>query len=190
MITAPHSVSLDGFIADADHRSDRLHSWLRSGDTPSRLNPSFTMPAASAKFFDESVGRSGAVIAGRRTHDVSGAWGGRGPMPGLPLFVLTHRAPEPPPPAQPPYTYVADGIERAVEQAQAAAGGKDVVLMGATVVQQCLRAGLLDELIINLVPVVLGRGVRLLDELEPADLDLTRVIEAPGVTHLTYRVRP
>lgn len=61
--------------------------------------------------------------------------------------------------------------------------------MGATVVQQCLRAGLLDELIINLVPVVLGHGVRLLDDLEPADLDLTSVIDAPGVTHLTYRVR-
>jgi dihydrofolate reductase len=63
-----------------------------------------------------------------------------------------------------------------------------MVLMGATVVQQCLRAGLLDELIINLVPVALGRGVRLLDDLEPADLELTAVIDAPGVTHLTYRV--
>ena len=55
MITAPHSVSLDGFIADADRRSDRLHAWLRSGDTPSRLNPSFTMPSVSARFFDQGV---------------------------------------------------------------------------------------------------------------------------------------
>ena len=188
MITAPHSVSLDGFIADADHRSDRLHAWLRSGGTPSRLNPSFTMPAASAAFFDQGVARCGAVIAGRRTHDVTGAWGGKGPMPGLPLFVLTHRAPDPAPPAEPPYTYVTGGIERAVEQARTAAAGKDVVLMGATVVQQCLRAGLLDELIINLVPIVLGRGVRLLNDLEPVDLELTGVIDAPAVTHLTYRV--
>lgn len=97
--------------------------------------------------------------------------------------------PRPGAPAEPPYTYVTKGIEHAVEQARTAAAGKDVVLMGATVVQQCLRAGLLDELIINLVPVVLGHGVRLLDDLEPADLDLTSVIDAPGVTHLTYRVR-
>ena len=188
MITAPHSVSLDGFIADADHRSDRLHAWLRSGDTPSRLNPSFSMPAVSAKFFDDGVARCGAVIAGRRTYDVSGGWGGKGPMPGLPLFVMTHRAPATATPAEPPYTYVAQGIEHAVEQARTAAAGKDVVLMGATLVQQCLRAGLLDELIINLVPVVLGRGVRLLDDLEPVALDLTSIIDAPGVTHLTYRV--
>ena len=73
MITAPHSVSLDGFIADAGHRSDRLHS----GGTPSRLNLSFTMPAVSARFFDQGVARCGAVIAGRRTHDVTGAWGGK-----------------------------------------------------------------------------------------------------------------
>ena len=188
MITAPHSVSLDGFIADADHRSDRLQAWLRSGDTPSRLNPSFSMPAVSATFFDEGVARCGAVIAGRRTYDVSGAWGGKGPMPGLPLFVMTHRAPATVALAEPPYTYVAEGIEHAVEQARTAAAGQDVVLMGATVVQQCLRAGLLDQLIINLVPVMLGRGVRLLDDLEPADLELTSMIDAPGVTHLTYRV--
>ena len=124
----------------------------------------------------------------RRTYDVSGAWGGNGPMPGLPLFVMTRHAPATAPPAEPPYTYVTQGIEHAVEQARTAAAGKDVVLMGATVVQQCLRAGLLDELIINLVPVVLGRGVRLLDDLEPADLELTSIIDAPGVTHLTYRV--
>jgi dihydrofolate reductase len=101
--------------------------------------------------------------------------------------------PDPPrpdqaPPAKPPYTYVTGGIERAVEQARTAAAGKDVVLMGATAVQQCLRAGLLDELIINLVPIVLGRGVRLLNDLEPVDLELTDVIDAPGVTHMTYRV--
>jgi len=78
VITAPHSVSLDGFIADADHRSDRLHGWLRSGGTPSRLNPSFIMPAVSARFFDQGVARCGAVIAGRRTHDVPGPvhWSG------------------------------------------------------------------------------------------------------------------
>src|SRR6266511_1178898 len=89
----------------------------------------------------------------------------------------------------PPYTFVTEGIERAVEQARTAAGEKNVTLMGATIVQQCLRAGLLDELTINLVPIVLGRGVRLLDGLEngSVEFDLVQVVDAPGVTHLTYR---
>lgn len=189
-ITTAHSASVDGFIADEDNRSDRLHEWLRAGDTPSRLNPSFKMSAASADFFDEGVGQCGAVIAGRRTYEVSGAWGGRGPMPGLPLFVMTHQAPDTVPAGEPPYTFITEGIEPAIEQARRAAAGKDVVLMGASIVQQCLRAGLLDELVINLVPVVLGRGIRLLDGLDAAkiELDLTRVLDAPGVTHLTYRV--
>jgi dihydrofolate reductase len=94
------------------------------------------------------------------------------------------------PAGDPPCTFVTDGIERAVEQARTAAAGKDVALMGATIVRQDLRAGLLDELVISLVPVVLGRGVRPLDGLEPesVQLDLVRVVDAPGVTHLTYRV--
>jgi dihydrofolate reductase len=148
------------------------------------------MSAESAAFFDEGVGRVGAVIAGRRTYDISEAWAGRGPMPGIPLFVLTHQVPDAVPAGEPPYTFVTDGIHRAVEQARTAAAGKDVALMGAKIVQQCLRAGLLDELVISLVPVGLGRGVRLLDGLEPGSvqLDLVGVVDAPGVTHLTYRV--
>jgi dihydrofolate reductase len=205
MIGTALSTSLDGFIAgagdNADPRDadplarhggggDRLFSWLTAGDTPSRINPNFKMSAPSAAFFDEGVGATGAVVAGRRTYDVSGAWGGRGPMPGLPLFVMTHRVPDVVPAGDPPYTFVSDGIEAAIEQARAAAGGKDVQLMGASIVQQAIRAGLLDELTINLVPVVLGRGVRLLDNLDPGgvELELKRVIDAPGVTHLTYRI--
>jgi dihydrofolate reductase len=90
----------------------------------------------------------------------------------------------------PPYTFVTEGVEVAVDQARGAAGGKDVHLMGASIVQQAIRAGLLDELIISLVPIVLGRGIRLLDNLDPGalKLNLERVVDAPGVTHLTYRV--
>jgi dihydrofolate reductase len=201
-ITTALSTSLDGFIAGADDSperplgvaGERLFDWLTAGDTPSRLNPAFKMSAPSAEFFDQGVGGVGAVISGRRTYDVSDAWGGErgssGPIPGAPLFVMTHRAPDPAPAADPPYTFVTDGIESAVERARAAAAGKDVALMGANVVQQCIRAGLLDELIINLVPIVLGRGVRLLDELDPAsvEFELVRVVDAPGVTHLVYRV--
>jgi dihydrofolate reductase len=197
-IVTAHSTSLDGFIAGADDSpeqplgvgGDRLFNWFSDGDTPSRYYPGFKMSPVSAAFFDEGVGRVGAVIAGRRTYDVSEAWGGSGPMPGVPLFVVTHRVPDTVPAGDPPYTFVTQGVDRAVEQARTAAAGKDVALMGATIVQQCLRAGLLDELVISLVPVVLGRGARPLDGLEPSSvqLDLVRVVDAPGVTHLTYRV--
>jgi len=198
IVVASHSTSVDGFIAGADDSperplgvgGDRLFDWLGDGDTPSRFYPSFMMSAISAEFFDEDVGRVGAVIAGRRTYEVSEAWGGSGPIPGVPLFIMTHRAPTSVPTGDPPYTFVNEGIERAVEEAGAAAAGKDVALMGANIVQQCLRAGLLDLLVISLVPVVLGRGARPLDGLDPkrVQLDLVRVVDAPGVTHLTYRV--
>jgi dihydrofolate reductase len=148
------------------------------------------MSAVNVDFFDGFAARIGAVITGRRTYDVSDAWGGSGPQPGVPLFVMTHQIPDTVPAGDPPYTFVTDGIEHAVEQARHAAAGKDVSVMGAKTIQQCLRAGLLDELIIDLVPAVLGRGARLLDGIEPGtvELDLVRVVDAPGVTHLAYQV--
>jgi dihydrofolate reductase len=191
LITSAHSASLDGFIADDSCRGDQLQTWLQAGDTPSRLNPSFMMWAPSARFFDEGVGRCRAVISGRRTHDVSDAWGGHGPMPPLPLFVVTHHTPEFVRDSNPPYTFVTDGIESAIDQAQRSAAGKDVVLMGASIVQQAMRAGLLDEIVINLVPITLGAGIRLLEDFGPGtcEFDLKSAVVAPGVTHLTYRVQ-
>ncbi len=192
------STSLDGFIAGADDSPEQglgvggeaLFKWLFDGDTPGREYPDFKMSATSAKFFNEAVDRVGAGVTGRRTYDNSHAWDGKGPVPGRPLFVMTHSVPENVPEGDPPYTFVTDGIESAVEQAKAAANGRDVFLQGASIVQQGLRARLLDELHIHLVPVVLGRGVRLLDGLDAGsvELELTGVIDAPGVTHLSYRV--
>ncbi len=182
------SASLDGFIAGPGGADVGLHDWLTDGDTPSGLNPSFRLSKPSAEFFDEGVGTIGAVVAGRRTYDVSNAWGGRGPIPGLPLFVVTHRVPDAAPSSDPPYTFVTHGVEAAIAQARAAAAGGDVHLMGADIIQQAIRAGLLDQLVISLVPVVLGDGVRLLDSLPRLALEAVRVIDAPGVTHLTYKV--
>jgi dihydrofolate reductase len=193
------STSLDGFIAgpgDSPRQplgagGARLFDWYTDGDTPSRYYPSFKLAAPSAAFFDQGVSRVGAVITGRRTYDISDAWGGSGPLPGVPLFVLTHQVPQEVPAGEPPYTFVTDGIHSAVEQARVAAGGKDVALMGTAAVQQCLRAGLLDELTLHLIPVLLGGGARLLDHLgdaAPVQLECVRVVEAPGVTHLQYRV--
>jgi dihydrofolate reductase len=181
--------SLDGFIAGPDDRpgqplgkgGTRLFDWYSDGDTPSRYYESFKLSASSAEVFDAMAGRVGAVISGRRTYDISNAWGGTGPLPGAPLFVLTHRVPQSVPPGEPAYTFVTDGIVSAVAQARTAAGGKDVSLMGSAAVQQCLRAGLLDEIEIHLIPVLLGGGVRLLDHIGENAVQLERCLRSSPI---------
>jgi dihydrofolate reductase len=108
----------------------------------------------------------------------------------VPVFVVTHSVTQDWVYEGSPFTFVTDGLESAVEQARAVAGDKDVGVIGASLVQQCIRAGLLDEIHIDLVPVLLGDGIRLFDHLgtEPIELESTRVIEGAGVTHLTFRV--
>jgi dihydrofolate reductase len=111
----------------------------------------------------------------------------------MPVFVVTHHAREPLAKERgTTFTFVTDGIESALEQARDAAGGRDVAVAGgANVAQQYLKAGLIDELQIHLVPVLLGAGARLFDNLGGAEvaLECTGVVEAPGVSHLTYRVK-
>jgi dihydrofolate reductase len=202
------SLSLDGFIAGSDDGGAeplgkggmRLFDWYFDGDTPIRHYqaaaargvgvPPFKLSRTSAGVFEELIESGGATVTGRRTYDIADAWGGNGPLPGLPLFVVTHRVPEKVPRGESHYTFVTDGVESAIAQAKAAAGDKDVSLMGSSVPQQCLRAGLLDEIQIHLVPVLLGSGVRLFDHLgtEAIKLKKIRVVDAPGVTHLRFRV--
>jgi len=109
---------------------------------------------------------------------------------GVPTFVVTHTVPQEWVYEGSPFTFVTDGIESAVEQAKAIAGEKDVAVAAASIVQQCIRGGLLDEIHIDLVPVLLGEGVRLFDHLGmgPIELECTEVVEASDVTHLTFRV--
>lgn len=194
------TMSLDGFIAGPNDDVSRLFNWYFNGDTPIRHYqaaagrgvsvPPFKLSASSAAVFEDLVESGGAVVTGRRTYDVSGAWGGNGPLPGLPLFVLTHNVPEQVPQGESRYTFVTDGVESAIEQAKTAAGDTHVSLMGASVPQQALRAGLLDEIQIHLVPVLLGAGTRLFDHLGSRSIKLEpiRVVDSPGVTHLRYRV--
>jgi dihydrofolate reductase len=149
----------------------------------------FNVSPQSAELLREVDRRMGAFVTGRRTFDITGGWGGRPPL-GVPTFVVTHTVPQEWVYEGSPYTFVTDGVESAVEQAKQAAGAKDVAVGAASIAQQCIRAGLLDEISINLVPVLLGGGVRLFEHLGTTliDLESTRVIEAPGVTHLTFRV--
>ena len=108
----------------------------------------------------------------------------------VPVVVVTHTVPQEWVKDGSPFIFVTDGVERAVDEAKRIAGDKHVAVGAASIAQQCLKAGLLDEIHIDLVPVLLGQGVRLFEHLgtEPRELETTRVIEAPGVTHLRFRV--
>ncbi len=191
------TMSVDGYIAGPNDGTEHplgegggaLFEWYFNGDTTSRYGDRFRLSKSSAEVFDSGIEDCGAVVTGRRTYDIAGAWGGHGPTPGAPLFVLTHSLPAEVPETTVPYTYVTDGIESAIEQAKATAGNRYVSLMGSQAVQHCLRAGLLDEVRLAVVPLLLGGGVRLFDHIGgPVRLEPVSVVDAPGVTHLRYRV--
>jgi dihydrofolate reductase len=203
------SVSLDGFCAGpqvgAEHPmgigGSRLHDWLfaagaeeqptRSGTDRAVTSDGTTPTGVDTRISAEIGAGTGAVLIGRRTFDVGvGLWGDT-PFP-VPTFVLTSRAHEPMPMASATFTFVTDGVGEAVRQARAAAGDRNVLVMGgAGVAQACLRAGLVDEIQLQVVPVLLGSGVRLFDRhaTGPVELIRVRLVESPAVTHLRYRVR-
>jgi dihydrofolate reductase len=194
------SMSLDGFIAGPNdgpgsplgEDGERLFAWYSSGDTEYRLPGTemvFRVSSQSAELLREAHSKMRAFVTGRRTFDITNGWGGSPPL-GVPTFVVTHTVPQEWVYEGSPFTFVTDGIESAVEQAKAVAGEKDVAVGAASIVQQCIRAGLLDEIHIDLVPVLLGNGVRLFDQLGTGSIELesTEVVEGTGVTHLTFRV--
>jgi dihydrofolate reductase len=205
------SMSLDGFVAGPDQSEDnplgvggeQLHQWLvplaafreRHGEEGGEVN-------ASSAVVDEWLENAGATVMGRNMfgggpgpwpEEPWNGWWGDDPPFRHPVFVLTHH------PREPlelrggtTFHFVTDGIEVALERARGAAGGKDVALGGgAHTARQYVAAGLLDEMVISVVPLFLGGGERLFDGLGDAGVDLTQVsaVEAPGVTHLRYRVR-
>ncbi len=195
------TMSLDGFIAGPgdgmEHplglrNGEQIFDWYMSGDQPSK-DSDFFMPAGSnRKIVDEMFEQVGAMITGRRTYDITHGWKGYHPVNGIPVFILTH---EPPPAAEVPQgktkiTFITDGIARAVEQAGKVVGNKKIAVGGASAAQQCLQAGLADELLVHVAPVILGDGLRLFANTgdNPIKLESTRVIEGPGITHLSYRV--
>ncbi len=185
-LIADMSMSLDGKIATPDDDISRLVRWFFAGDT--EVGP-FRVSKGSAALLTEAFERIGALVGGRRYFDLAQGWGGRHPM-GVPVYILTH---EPPAdwPADSSIKFVTDGVESAVEQARAAAGGKDVGVATPSVVRQCLDAGLLDEIWVDLVPVLLGGGTPFFEQLGTAPVPLegpVAVQEGTGVTHLRYRV--
>jgi dihydrofolate reductase len=189
-VTCDISMSLDGFIAGPNVRvgngmgdeGDRLHAWVFGGNTE-------TDDAIVA----EKNAAPGAIVIGKRMFDVGfEPWGDPPPF-GMPVFIVTHEAREPlPMQGGTTYTFVTEGIEAALELARAAAGDKDVGIWGgANIIQEYLKAGLLDEMQIHVIPVLFGDGTRLFDDLGGRRIELKRTstIDTPGATHLRFSVQ-
>lgn len=189
------SASLDGFIAgpnvspgnglgDGGHR---LHEWFMTDAGTGHKGGTGHLAGVNREVMDE-VMSTGAVVVGRRTFELAGGWGGDH-HDGVPIFVLSRRQPDPAM-RWPGVTYVSD-VTGAMRLAKDAAGGKDVLVHGARTARLALAAGVLDELQIHLIPVLLGQGELLFEDMPPdhIELELLRALDGPGVQHLRYRVR-
>jgi dihydrofolate reductase len=189
------SMSLDGFITGPNVRPDnglgdggeRLHDWvLTDGDDPLA---SLRAGGVNGQVVDEFMS-TGAVVAGRRTFEPAGGWGGDH-HDGVPIFIVARDEPGIDITGWPLVTYVPD-VTTAVSGAKRAAGEKNVLVHGSGIARLALAAGVLDELELHVVPVLLGQGTRLFDERDPGQIELerTRTLEGEdGVTHLHYRIK-
>jgi len=192
-VVAIMSMSLDGFVADDDDGVAEVFDWYTSGDVEIHTGGSdpmtFRVSEPSAEHLRDLSSGLGAMLTGRRTFDAAQGWGGNHAWG--PAFVVTHEVPAGWPRPGSTVHFVTDGIESAVRQATAAAGEKAVGVLGAATIQQCLNAGLLDELAIDVAALLLGSGVRLFDHLvgTPVTLGNPTVVAGVGVTHLRYPVR-
>lgn len=199
---AEMTMSLDGFVADAQGGVGELFGWYgddgpwareSGGDVvvpTARPEWSWRTTEASAGHLRELLADVGAVVAGRRFFDVAGGWRGGHPL-GVPVFVDTREVPDGWPREDTPQTtFVTTGLEDAIAAAREAAGDGIVGVGAARTAQRALERGLLDEVRVNLIPVLLGEGTRLFDGpcTAPVRLEQTRVIAGHEVTHLYYRV--
>ena len=189
------SMSLDGFVADTNNGVGEVFDWYFSGDVEvatasETMGMTFHVSQPSAEHLRSLQAEIGAMLTGRRTFEVADGWGGQHPWD-VPAFIVTHHVPDGWPRPGSTVQFVTDGIESAVAQARLAAGHKSVGVHGADTIQQCLNAGLLDEIHIDLAAVLLGSGVRLFDHLAdtPIVLGDPTVVTGVGVTHLRYPVQ-
>ena len=190
-------MSLDGFITGPNVRPDnalgdggeRLHEWIFQGaEVPDAALGSVVdrLGSVNRGVFRE-VMSTGAVIAGRRTFEPAGGWGGDH-HDGVPIYILS-RHPAPEWTAGWPNVHYTEDLLAAVHEAKLAAGDRTVLVHGASIARRMLAAGLLDELAIHVVPILLGDGIRLFDDVDRRGLETIRVLSGEdGVTHLHYRV--
>ncbi len=184
------TASLDGFVAGPNDGPKqpmgagglRLFDWYFSDEETSRAPESM-----DPEIRDQAAQMVGAIVSGRRTYDNAHGWNGQHPL-GVPVFVVTHE----PPKVNGKFkgSFVTDGVESALRQAQAVAGDKVVAVASPNIAHQYLQAGLLDELSLHIVPVLLGNGVPLFNHLdtEQIELECTGAVNTPKVTHMTFRV--
>ena len=194
-VTAAITISVDGYIAGPNDGpanglgdgGERLHYWVFGGPWTYDEEPRGEPTGEDAAWLSEKIGRAGAVVGGRTTYEASRHWGDENPF-GLPFFIVTHRPEEEPEGGA--FTFVS-GVREAVERAAAAAGDKDVNVMGgADVIRQALEGGLVDELTIIVAPVVLGGGKRLFEGFSDSlDLEHLGVRQSQYATFIDYRVK-
>lgn len=198
-VGAGFSMSLDGFVADEQGDTSKVFAWMFAGTSEVNVSSGDTefdlkMSDEDAQSYEDMIASTGAIVTGRGMFDMANAWGGKHPL-NAPVIVLTHdlnTVPEQWRDDSLPFTYITDGgVESAIAKAKEIARDKNIGVGGADVARQCLKAGLLDEIGINLVPVLLGRGVRLFDYMgiEPLELEIKSVTPGVGVTHLIYGVK-
>ncbi|TDN87518.1 dihydrofolate reductase family protein [Microbacterium sp. BK668] len=193
-VIASATVSLDGFVAYPDNTPGELFDWYESGDVEvEHLGdfPSFRLTPQSAAYWREFTGSLGALVVGRTLFDITDGWRGQHPL-GVPVVVVTH---EPPIdwsyPGSENFHFVTTGIEDAIARAQQIAGHKAVAVAAGTIASQALAAGLLDEVAMDLVPVLLGAGVPYFIDLPTVTVmlgDPTVVVQGNRVTHLKFPV--
>src|SRR6266581_5961268 len=193
-VIAQASMSLDGFIADANDQAGPLFDWYNNGDVEvTGADPAsgvFRTSQASADYLRAAWSAVGADVIGRRLFDLTNGWNGR-PVVGEAVFVVTHQPPADWPYPDAPFTFVTDGLRSALAQAQAVAGDRDVSITPGNLAGQAFQAGLIEEMRIDLVPVVFGAGVRVFGDYagSPLLLDDPQIVQGDRVTHLHYRLR-
>ena len=192
-VVSQASMSLDGYIADPSGNVGPLFDWYGNGDVevtgadPDRV---FRVSAASAAYLRDAWSNAGASVIGRRLFDLTNGWNGKPPV-GEAVFVVTHRPPEDWDFPDAPFTFVTDGVASAVAQAKELAGDRYVSVTPGNVGGQAFRAGLVDEVLVDLVPVVFGAGVRYFGDYagSPLLLENPEIVQGDRVTHLRCRVR-
>jgi dihydrofolate reductase len=196
-VSAGATMSLDGFIAGPnDTGFDLLFKWYYAGDvevpmpdSTAEVPPPHVSPA-TAELLRQEQASWGSLVVGRHLYDLTNGWNGRHPLDAT-TVVLTHQPPADRPIADDNFVFVTEGIEAAVAKAKEIAGDRNVAVNGGQMARQALEAGLLDEIGVDLVPVILGAGTRLFADLGPPPVEFEGpilVVEGIGVTHLRYRV--
>jgi dihydrofolate reductase len=180
------SMSLDGYVAEPNDNPSQLHEWYFSGDTEIPGTP-FNVSKASAKVMGKAANSVGAMVTGRRNFDLANAWDGQPPL-GVHHFVVTHNPVDKWEKTDSPFTFVPEGVKSAIEQAKNMAGSKDVCISSPSILQQALKAGLVDEMYIDLVPVLLGEGKPLFENTSQPELECMHSVKGTGVTHLGFKV--